>query len=125
LKEIGDSNLNFPFPLLNFEKNIENKEKNTYFFYLNEEKSKKLKTFVKNGGKTLFITISAIFSIFLNKYFGEKEIVLTYGNNCRPKELPTVIGCFVNVLPLKVIIEKNQSFIDVINFISKKRYEHR
>ena len=137
IKEFENINFNFEFPNLK-EKKIEEKEKeeknkeninnidpNRIYIELDEKIVKKIKELIKNEKTTLFIILSSFFSILLNLYFKEEEINFSYTNNVRPKELKYLTNYFVNMLVLKININSNLNFFDILNLISKKRNEHR
>lgn len=70
---------------------------------------------------TVFIVLITAFNILLYRYFNTKNLVVGYAVNIRPKELEQLFGFYVNNIPLKTIIEDNQTFIELLALTNQQR----
>lgn len=67
----------------------------------------------KNNESTNFIFFLAAFTVLLNKYTGQKEIIV--GSPVSEREHPgtrDVVGLFLNTIPLLNMVHNDQSFLD-------------
>lgn len=104
--------LSVPFPVINgLQKNSITE---SLYFNFSEKETSDLKRFAKNNKTTLFIVLSALYGVLLSKYSGQKEILLSYPINVRPKGARRVMGCFVNNLPLKIDLKNNNTLKEII-----------
>ena len=80
-------------------------------FVLEKELIESLKKVSAEYGVTLYMILASAFYLLLYKYTGQKELVLgipVSGRN--QKEQENMIGMFVNVLPVKVEIDPQQTY---------------
>tara|TARA_R110002167_G_scaffold356863_1_gene572062 strand:- start:428 stop:4072 length:3645 start_codon:yes stop_codon:yes gene_type:complete len=93
------------------------------FFEFNAEDLSKLKKFSKKNKSTIFITVSAVFGMALSKYTDQEKILLSYPTNMRPPGFKNISGCFVNNLPLKIDLTKNNTLNELIYCLRNQRKE--
>jgi len=80
-------------------------------FILAEELTSRLKVLSASAGATLFTTLFATFSILLQRYTGQSDIVTgTVIANRNRTEIENLIGFFVNALPLRLDLSGNPTF---------------
>jgi surfactin family lipopeptide synthetase C len=85
--------------------------------YLDENTSSVLKNLTKKHKITLNSIIQGAWSILLQRYSGDEDIVFGATFSGRPSELigsETMVGLFINTLPVRVQIDPNKP---VINFL--------
>ncbi|MBE7527130.1 MAG: amino acid adenylation domain-containing protein [Burkholderiales bacterium] len=89
----------------------------------------RLKALNKNRGVTLFTTLLAVFSLILSRYTGQTDISTgTVIANRNRIEIEGLIGFFVNALPLRVNMEGNPKFTELLERtrnIIENAYEHQ
>ena len=91
---------------------------NNYNFVLSNEISKKITQFAKNNNTTLYCTLLSTFYILLYKYTQQTDI--TIGTPIANRHYPqteTLIGFFVNSLPIRIQINKKESIENLIQKI--------
>jgi amino acid adenylation domain-containing protein len=78
---------------------------------LSEESTVALKTFSRQHGATMFMTLFATFSILLSRITGQEDIVVgsTIAGRNRP-ETEGLIGFFINALPLRSDVSGDPTF---------------
>lgn len=82
---------------------------------LEESSTERLKELGRKEGTTLFMTLLAAFQTLLYKYSKQEDIVVgvdEWGRNLA--ELEPLIGFFVNMLPMRVKMSGNPSFLEVL-----------
>jgi amino acid adenylation domain-containing protein len=100
----------------------------TAFKKLPAELTTALKSCSQRFGSTLFMTLLTVFQILLYRYSGQEDIIVgtpIAGRN-RP-ELESLIGCFVNTLPIRANLSGNPSFrelLDRIRTVTLAAYDH-
>ena len=82
---------------------------------LSEASTASLKSFSRQHGATLFMTLLAAFQVLLYRYTGQEDVVVgsPIANRRRP-ELEGLIGFFVNSLVLRGDLSGNPSFRDLL-----------
>ncbi len=93
----------------------------SFYFTLDKTLSKAFRERVREEKSTLFITISALFSILLAKYTDISCIVLNYPVDSRPPGLKNLFGCFVNNFPLLVEVDQQNSFTEILQQVKNYR----
>ncbi len=84
-------------------------------FSLNEEQSKALQNLADKEGSTMYMVLLSIYSIFLSKLSSQKEVVIGTPVAGRDHaDLQGIIGMFVNTLPLKTVLDDNQTYQDFL-----------
>lgn len=75
----------------------------------------KLNALSRDQGVTLFMTLLTSFYALLNRYTGQTDICVgtPVANRARP-EFENLIGCFVNSLALRVDLENDPRFVDLL-----------
>jgi amino acid adenylation domain-containing protein len=106
---------------LQYEINTSSNDQVTFFFSLANSASKQLKSFCKKNKCNPFRFISAVFAIFLYKYFGQKKFCIAYPVNMRPPAKKNMLGSFINMQLFPIAIDLNTSFKDVLFQIIKSR----
>ena len=97
-------------------------------FQLDAQLTQKLKQLSQKSGVTLFMTLLSAFSILLNRYTNQKDIVI--GSpiaNRNSTELEGLLGFFVNNLILRIQLQQNLSFTELLHQvrqISLDAFEH-
>lgn len=95
------------------------------FFSLDSETSAQIKPLAKQLGSTVFMVLSAVYALCLYRYTQQKSIVLSYAINTRPAEYQETPGCFMNVLPLIVVIDNALSFSEILEVCTTERKENK
>jgi natural product biosynthesis luciferase-like monooxygenase protein/amino acid adenylation domain-containing protein len=81
-----------------------------YKFSIDGETLNELKSFTKKHDITLFMLLTAAYNIFLSKYSNQEDIVVGIPMSGRnQEELSSIIGMFVNTLPLRNYPMSNKS----------------
>lgn len=100
---------------------IESTGAERYIFHIDIKQLKHLKELCKKTGTTQYMVLLTIYAILLNKYsFQEDFIIGTPVANRRRKELEELIGFFVNTLPIRIKLDTEGTFEDVLNEIKKE-----
>ncbi len=98
------------------------KEGEAVYFETTSAQTEAIKKIAKYNRTTLFIVLSALYAVLLSKYTNQKELVISYPINMRPRGYSKTVGCFVNNVPLKVVFDhNNESLVGLINNISQQR----
>jgi len=92
------------------------------------ELSSSLRRLAKEYDVTLFMLLHAAFSVLLSRYSGEKDIVIgtTVANRQHPG-LDEIVGFFVNTLILRLDVDKDHSFVELLGSSKQKAlaaYQH-
>ena len=89
-----------------------------YLFEFDENLSQKITTVAKENNVTPYMLLLSIYYIILSKYTSQEDIVVgTPTINRDSEDLHSIIGMFVNSLPLRRKIEASSKFIDFVNNI--------
>ncbi|WP_448265490.1 amino acid adenylation domain-containing protein [Nostoc sp. DSM 114159] len=85
-------------------------------FQINPDLTKKLKDLSRQSGATLFMTLLTAFAILLSRYSNQSDIVVgsPIANRNR-KEIEPLIGFFVNTLLLRVDLQGEPSFSELLH----------
>jgi amino acid adenylation domain-containing protein len=96
---------------------------------ISESLTRELRELSSASGATLFMTLLSAFSVLLNRYSGEDDIVIgtpIAGRN--REEIENLIGFFINTLPLRIDIARNQTLatlLDRVRQTALEGYEHQ
>jgi amino acid adenylation domain-containing protein len=91
-----------------------------YIFSLDEVLSTKLRNFCREKGYTLYTVMLAGLYVLLNKYSQQKDIVIgTPLANRHHEQTQHLIGCFINLIPLREVLDLNQSMLFLIEQIQQ------
>lgn len=96
---------------------------------MNNDQYLKVKTFCKNNQVSLFIFLMTIFNIVIARLGNRNDNILGYScANRMSEEFQNTIGPFVNILPLRVVMNSQDSFTDLLKKVSitvLNSYEHQ
>ena len=91
--------------------------------------AEKLKALSRRQGTTLFMTLLAAFQVLLYRYTGQEDIIVgTPTANRDRSEIRNLIGFFSNILPLRIDLSGNPSFLDLLNRVREvvlEAYAHQ
>jgi len=93
---------------------------------LDKEATEKLQAFARRHRLTTNTILQAAWSLLLGKYSGEKDIVFGTTVSGRPVDLPgsnTIIGPFINTLPVRVKIPYQSSLLPWLSDIQSNHIE--
>ena len=98
-------------------------------FNIDPEVYKALKVMSQQNECTMFMTLLAVFKIFLYRYSGQSDICVgtTIANRSR-KEIEVLSGFFVNMLALRNEVNGESSFKDLLKQVKKttlSAYDHQ
>lgn len=110
------------FPMTSQSTNQKNQRRNLSFSISTELKGQ-INTFVVRNNITLFIFMSAVFSILLSQYSQQQKFTIGYPFGRRTKEFVDLVGYHVNLLPLAIDFTANKTFISLLNSIKQHRTE--
>ena len=98
-------------------------------FKIHRELTESLKELSRSEGCTLFMTLLAGFQSLLFRYTGQRDIVVGAPvANRITEEVENLIGCFVNMLPLRARLTGDLSFRDLLRHVREVTlgaYEHQ
>ncbi|MBT5230123.1 MAG: amino acid adenylation domain-containing protein, partial [Methylococcales bacterium] len=98
-------------------------------FTLAKETQEKLATFVANVNSTTFMVMLAAYHVLLTRYTKQQDICIGTAVSGRGREKwSSVLGCFVNTLPLRNQSGDNPSFIDFVKRVTQNTltaFEHQ
>ncbi|SHK87701.1 non-ribosomal peptide synthase domain TIGR01720, partial [Clostridium cavendishii DSM 21758] len=95
-------------------------------FTLDQNIVKKLERIAQNSKVTINTIMQSIWSILLQKYNNTKDVVFGYvvsGRNPEVKGIENMLGLFINTIPLRIKLEDNISFKDLLISINKSFLE--
>ncbi|MBO1350490.1 MAG: amino acid adenylation domain-containing protein [Hormoscilla sp. GUM202] len=89
-------------------------------FKLDEKLTDRLKQVSRGAGVTLFMTLLAAFATLLYRYSAQEDIVIgsPIANRNR-SQIEPLIGFFVNTLALRIALDKNPSFAELLRTVRK------
>lgn len=100
-----------------------------YYFSLSRITLKNLKSIAEKYDVTFFMTILSAFSLLLHYYCKERDIVIgTPIANRHYTNVENLIGCFLNMLSLRIDCDGDPSFVDLLQQVRKvtlEAYENR
>jgi len=80
-------------------------------------------------GSTLFMTLLLAFKILMHRYSGQEDICVgTSVANRTQQEMERLIGFFVNMLPLRSLVNDKDSFTGLLQQVKKttlEAYDHQ
>jgi len=81
------------------------------FFELDSSLSEKLRHHTTTHHVSMFVVVQTLVKLYLSKYLNTSEIVIGTSVACRNyPELKNQIGCYVNMLALRSVVEPEASF---------------
>ena len=85
---------------------------------ITEEQTAKLTNLARDNDATLYMVLLAAYVVVLNKYSGQKEVIIGSPISGRDRpSLDKMIGYFVNTLLLRINLEPDQSFDDLLKHV--------
>jgi surfactin family lipopeptide synthetase A len=94
---------------------------NSILFEINEKKSNLIKNLSKKLNISIFTIILSFFKILLHLYSNENEILIgVTTNNRNYNEIQNLIGFFVNSLPIKLIFDENDNYLNIIKKLNEE-----
>ncbi len=91
------------------------------FYEIPRDLASDLRRFSAANGATLFTTLAAVFALLLSRYSGQTDFVIGFpvsGRNLR--ELENLFGFFINMLPLRVEIPPDVSFVQFVASLGRR-----
>ena len=84
-------------------------------FSLSPDVTQQLRTLVRDAGLTLFMLLLAAWTLLLQRYSGQDDIVVGTATSGRTRrECENLIGCFINALPLRVSTAGNPTVSELL-----------
>ena len=93
----------------------------TIRFSLEEELTSKIVALARQNRCTLFQVMSALWSIFVQKYANQESIALLYPVSLRPGHLRHLKGYHVNSVPLIIDFSPASTFLSVLQAVKEQR----
>lgn len=84
-------------------------------FRIDQELKEKIETLAKKNNVTNFCILMSALKILLHKYVSQDDIIVgtpVMGRNSQ--ECQELVGCFINMLPIRSVIDKEEKVIDFI-----------
>ncbi|MGO7172153.1 condensation domain-containing protein, partial [Rhizobium leguminosarum] len=86
---------------------------------ISSEMRRSLKRLGQENDATTFMVILTAFSLLIARISGQKDVVIGIPAISRPSELlNSIVGCFLNVLPIRVNIGENPPFRELLSRVS-------
>ena len=93
-------------------------------FSIEQDLLKDLQRISKDTETSLFMILLSIFYVLLHRYTGKSDIITGIPVMGRDKyELNSLIGCFINTIPLRVKFSREDSFRDILKLIKNECIE--
>ncbi|WP_119344506.1 non-ribosomal peptide synthetase [Facilibium subflavum] len=80
-----------------------------------------VQTLARKYRTTAFILLTGCYGFLLSRYMQQQKLMLSYPVNIRNKDCSHAIGCFINNIPLKIDLYKNNTFSDLIQTLNVDR----
>ncbi|MFB2836724.1 non-ribosomal peptide synthetase, partial [Floridanema evergladense] len=91
----------------------------TLLFRLEEQLIEKLNNLAQTSGKTLYQILLTAFYVLLYRYTNQEEILIgSPMRGHRSGDFKAIIGYFVNLVPLRIFLEKNVKFTELLAQVS-------
>jgi amino acid adenylation domain-containing protein/FkbM family methyltransferase len=92
----------------------------TCFFTLGEEVASRLRSLARREEASLFMVLLAAFKVLLSRYTGQTDVTVGTPFACRPLPvLERMLGCFVNIMPLRTMLAADCSFRDLVGRVKQ------
>jgi FkbH-like protein len=87
---------------------------------LSKSVSDRLRSFCQRHGVTLFTAVMTALDILLARWSGQNDLVIgTVSANRNQTELESLIGCFVNFLPLRMKVEPRATALELLDQVKQ------
>lgn len=92
-----------------------------FSFEINQEITNEIKSFIEEKNITLFMFLIAVYGLFLSKRTGQSDVVIgTPVAGRSHADLQSIIGVFLNMLPIRLEVEKQNTFINYLETVKEK-----
>jgi len=100
-----------------------------YRFTLGPVLVDELEMLARRQQSTLFMVLQAVFALLVHRYTGTNDILMgvPVANRHRP-ETESLVGCFVNTLPIRLDLKGKPSFLQLLDRVREdglEAYEHQ
>lgn len=85
-----------------------------YQFEINKEVTENLQKISNDHATTLYTTLLSAFGLLMQYYSGQSDICIGSPSASRPHQFDTTIGFFANMLPIRLKIEENPKFSELL-----------
>ncbi|HTN88778.1 MAG TPA: amino acid adenylation domain-containing protein [Sorangium sp.] len=88
--------------------------------HLSADMTEQLRALGRRHGATLYMTLLAVFKVLLARRSGQDDIVVgsPVANRTRP-ETESMLGLFINILPLRTHLDGNPSFVEALERVRR------
>ena len=117
---LEDTPLTVNFPVLE-EPTKYDQSAESIFFDLKKSTEDSLKSYAKKNRTTLFVVLSALYGYLLSRYAKQRNVLVSYPVNTRPKGFGRVAGCFVNLSLYKVSVNAETNFKALVDQLTQQR----
>ncbi|MBD8499270.1 non-ribosomal peptide synthase/polyketide synthase [Paenibacillus arenosi] len=101
----------------------------TVKFYIEKERTEKLKELAARTGTTLYMVLLSAYSILMHKYSGQEDLIVgTPIAGRTQEEVQPIIGMFINTLAIRSRPERSKpylSYLEEIKEITLGAFEHQ
>lgn len=80
---------------------------------------------LKELSVTPFQFMASILFLLIHRYTGTKDISIGYVVDLRNEQTKNHVGCCINRIPLRVILDTNAKFIELLNLVKRQRISDR
>ncbi len=87
---------------------------------LNANAAKRLREIGRQAKTTVFRVMLATFALFFSRFSDDGGVVLDIDFSTRPREMGHTIGFFANLLPVKLQINKDETFLDLLRAVDRQ-----
>lgn len=92
-----------------------------FYFTFDTKTSSEIKIFSQKTGVTIYMTMLCIWFVFLAKYSNQTDLVIGSPASGRSrKEVSDMVGMFINMLPIKLIVEPSKTPIELLSQVKDK-----
>ncbi|MEM6403524.1 MAG: condensation domain-containing protein, partial [Cyanobacteria bacterium P01_D01_bin.116] len=99
---------------------VQNYQGACYSFEITNELACKFREIGRGEGATLYMTLLAAFQVLLYRYTGQEDVIVVSPVEGRSKaEFANIVGFFVNMLPVRVNLAGNPSFLEFLSQVRK------
>lgn len=108
------------FPYDHKRPNIQSLRGSAYPIKFNQKLYENLEYYCKQNMTSIYLVMLAAYIALIYRYTGQKDIVIGIPlTNRRQENHKTMMGCFINTIPLAIFINDNISFKQLLNQIRK------
>ena len=92
-----------------------------HFFCLEADKVVRFARMARGQKTSLFSILAALYAVFLYRQTGQEDLVVVFPVNMRPAGYRDAFGFYVNMVPLRIDLSGNPSFLEIVNQIGRRR----